>query len=758
MAVERVTIKIGAMHCASCSITIQEHLMQLPGIIEAIVNYAADEASILYDPQKLQVATIMREIQILGYKPMLPNEQSSSREHVEHTHELMDMRYQLIVGSICSALIMGGSFGIGFLANPWIMLLFATPVQFWSGSRFYRSSWYSLIQRTSTMDTLIMLGTSVAYFYSLSVVLFQRFFIAASISTHLYFDASATIITFVLLGNYLETRAKKRAFTAVKKLMGLQPKTALVLRNNEWIQLPIEKVIVGDTIRIRPGDRIPVDGNIIDGTSSVNESMVTGESMPVHKKADDRVIGGTINLTGSFQMKTEHVGAHTILATIIELVKKAQMSRAPVQKLVDRISVIFVPAVILLSLLSFLIWFNMGPEPRALHAIITMVSVLIIACPCALGLATPTSIMVAIGRGAQLGILIKDAQTLEVAADISIIIFDKTGTLTLGQPSVQGLAIVEDLATIFTRLHWQLPQGTDARTYMLALIYAIERLSNHPVSQAVVHYIAQDTTAPKNFIAEGGVEKFEAVEGLGVCGFIAGHRVAVGSWKFMEIEGVVNNPLLDSCAIAWSKEAKSVSFVALDKQLVASFCVADSIRPGAKETVQLLHARGIHVIMMTGDNAMSAATVAQAVSIDDVHAQVVPAQKEQLVHAAKNGHKIVGMVGDGINDAPALAAADVGIAMGSATDITLETAGVVLLRNDIRLVPHMIALSQATKKNIAQNLWWAFSYNMVLIPVAMGILYPLFGIMLHPMIAGIAMAFSSLSVIFNSLRLRYVPL
>ena len=689
--------------------------------------------------------------------------QKEKLEVLEAKHALKILKIKLVVSLVLSTLLFIVSFIPGiemFFALPWVMWLLATPVQFWVGAQFYRSAWRGLKRGSTNMNTLIALRTSVAYCYSVFVVLFETRLLAAGLPTHMYFDAAAAITTFILLGNFLETRAKRRASIAIRKLMGLQPKMALVFyeQQNEWRDLPIEQVVVGNVIRVKPGGGIPVDGIIASGSSSINESMVTGESMPVEKRAGDEVIGGTVSMTGAFEMKATKIGRETVLAKIIQMVQSAQASKAPVQKLVDQISSVFVPVVIVLSIISFIMWFMIGPEPRFLYAIISMVSVLIIACPCALGLATPTSIMVGIGRGAQEGVLIKGAQTLEIAGKVNVVVFDKTGTLTRGQQEVRGFKVVQNLDAIFKRLNWQLPHDTNAQLYATTLMYALEELSDHPISHAVMRHLNKEKLVDFTLKDKVTLKDFTSVAGLGLRSMVDDHKIILGSRQLMEQEGVTLAADVDTCAIEWSKEAKSVSFVAFDDQLIAYFCVADTIRTGAGETIAKLKQIGIRSMLITGDNQLAADAVARALGIDTVLAQVLPADKAKEVERLCKEGNIVAMVGDGINDAPALAAADVGIAMGSGTDVALETAGVALLRNDIRLVWKVIMLSRATIRNIRQNLVWAFGYNILLIPVAMGLLYPLFGIMLNPLFAGAAMAFSSLSVVLNALRLRRVRL
>ncbi len=753
-----ITFYVSGMHCASCSVAIEDRIKRLSGVSEVRVNYASEQAYISFDEGAITRQDIMQEIQGLGYKPIFADKKDPDQD-IEKTKELADLRVKVIISLILSGLLFIGAmvpFAPGWLQNHWVLWLLATPVQFWIGARYYKSMWIGIKNRMANMDTLIALGTSVAYFYSVFVLFFNDALERAGIPTHVYFEASAMIITFILLGKYLEIRAKGRASTAIKQLMGLQPKNALVKQrgDSDWQEISIERVVVGDVILIKPGGQVPVDGVIISGQSTIDESMVTGESMPVFKKEGAEVVGGTLSVTGSFEMKTTKVGEQTMLSSIVRMVQNAQSSKAPVQKLVDRISGVFVPVVIVLSIISFGIWFMFGPAPQFLYAMISVVSVLIIACPCALGLATPTSLMVGMGRGAQQGILIKDALSLEVAGKIQVVVFDKTGTLTAGKPSVQGFRQEKNINEIMHKIKWSVPGGVEVQDFVSAVILAVEQLSNHPISHAAVRYLSTEKIIKYTF----EVKKSEALSGLGVRGFIDSHRVLIGSRQLLEQEGIAMPDEVDACAVQWSKEAKSVSFVAFDDQLVAYFCVADSVRPEVPNAIARLKDMGVRSIMITGDNPLSAKAVADSIGIEQFFAEVKPADKAKKIQDLKDQGLVVAMVGDGINDAPALATADVGIAMGTGTDVALETAHVALLRNDISLVPKVIALSRATITNIRQNLVWAFGYNIILIPVAMGLLYPLFGIMLNPMIAGAAMAFSSLSVVFNALRLKSVKL
>lgn len=771
MAHKKIEFKIVGMSCASCEVSIKQVLEKHPGISEGSISYAGQQGTVTYDPEKISEPEIKAMVESLGYQVVMPGQDPKMGTHEHHKvsalqeHELIRMRRKLIVSGVAFALLMTNMVISYWYTIPyvdWFVFIIATVVQFWVASRFYMSAWRALHYRSANMDTLIALGTLVAYFYSLITLVFEKQMHAAGLPTHQYFDAAVAIITFILLGTYLESRAKKRTSRAIEKLMDLQPETALVLTKRDgkevWERKSVDAVQIGDTIRVSPGDRIPVDGEIVNGSSSIDESMITGESKPVSKKEGDVVIGATINISGSLEMKATKVGTDTMLAKIIDLVKKAQASRAPVQKIVDQISSIFVPTVIVLALITFLIWFNWGPTPQLMYAIINMVAVLIIACPCALGLATPMSIIVGVGRGALQGVLIKDVQTLEQAGAINCVIFDKTGTLTQGKQTVEKFTIVDDVGVILNKQGWKLPQDVNAQNYILALVSLVEERSNHPISTALVTYIKSKLQNRDDLMRNSELKQFEAMSGLGVRAIVDGHTVLLGSRRLMEREGISLGDNALGCADEWSQEGKSVSFVSIDTQLVAYFCVADQLRETSKKAIEELKKMGITPVMLTGDNEQAARAVAQQVGIEEFFAQVLPEEKTQKVAELKKRGFLVAMVGDGINDAPALAAADVGIAVGSGTDVALEAAGIALLHNDMKLVPFTIRLSHATMRNIRQNLIWAFGYNVVLLPVAMGALYPLMGIMLHPIFAGAAMAFSSLSVVLNALRLKRVSL
>ena len=561
---------------------------------------------------------------------------------------------------------------------------------------------------------------------------------ALGLESHVYFETASAIITLILLGKYLEARARKQTSEAVRALLDLQSKQARVKRDGIEMEVPLEEVVLSDLVIVKPGEKIPVDGVVMEGSASVDESMVTGESLPVTRRINDSVVGSTINLNGYLIVRVTKVGGDTFLAQVIDLVKKAQSSRAPIQKLVDRISAVFVPVVILLSLLSFAIWWSWGPEPVFARSLLSMISVLIIACPCALGLATPTSIMVGIGKGARKGILIKDAEHLELARKIKTIIFDKTGTLTEGAPNVQEIQFLQVM-------------DDSARNRALTQLVSLEKFSHHPLAGAIVSHFEDEVGIAL------AVTKFEDVAGKGVRGEIEGDTVLVGTQKFMH-ENQVEVKGFDAHFERMVSEAKTPVFLAVHGRVQAVLGLSDSLRPGAEKVIRSLIRLGIRPVLLTGDNQKTAEVVASKLGIDQVVAEVLPQQKLDIVRSFQENGNLVAMVGDGINDAPALAAADIGIAMGMGTDVAIETAGITLLRSDITLIPTAIRLSRATVRNIRENLIWAFGYNVLLIPVAMGALYPIWGIQLNPMLASGAMALSSLSVVANALRLKRVKI
>ena len=738
------TFSIKGMHCASCVMVLEQSLKKVEGVSEATVNLATEKATVTYDSQKVTDATLSSAVSNVGYQALITEEiRTEDDEQKEKQQELRALRLKVIVSLTLGGLILWGAFpGLMktapmFLQNFWVQLLLAVPVQFWAGFGFYRATISALKHRTANMDTLVVIGTTVAFAYSAFVTIFPQLVTNIGIEPAPYFDTAAIIIGLILLGRYFEARAKAGTSEAIKKLIGLQAKTARVVRDNKEMDIPISEVIIGDGIRVRPGEKIPVDGIIIDGESSIDESMVTGESMPVDKVAGDTVVGATMNKTGTFTFKATKVGGETMLAQIIKLVQEAQGSKAPIQRLADLVSSYFVPVVIMLAFASFAVWYIFGPAPSLLYALLNTVAVLIIACPCAMGLATPTAIMVGIGKGAEHGILIKDAESLETAHKINTIIFDKTGTLTKGQPEVTDIISFDGRA----------------QDEVLSLAASIEKGSEHSLAEAIVK------AAEAKHLSLSAVEKFKAIPGRGVEGTIDGKRIVFGNKRLMNKEGVDVSSEGDRIG-EMESSGKTVMMIALRQahgeafKLVGLIAVADIVKESAKEGLCALQKLGIEVVMITGDNQRTASAIGQKLGISRVLAEVLPDQKEAEVRKIQAEGKVVAMVGDGINDAPALAAADVGIAMGTGTDVAIEAADITLISKDLRSVAAAVVLSKKTMRTIRLNLFWAFGYNVILIPVAMGALYPFFHLLLNPIFASVAMATSSVSVVTNSLLLK----
>jgi len=620
------------------------------------------------------------------------------------------------------------------LQNFYAQLALAIPVQFYAGYSFYQATIPALRNRTANMDTLVALGTTVAFSYSVFVTLFPDLVMSVGIDPMPYFDVAAIVIALILLGRYFETRAKMGTSEAIKKLIGLQAKSARVLRNNKEVDIPVEDVQAGDIIRVRPGEKIPVDGVVIEGVSSIDESMVTGESLPVEKTKDDTVIGATINKSGTFLYKATNVGSETMLAQIIRLVEEAQGSKAPIQRLADIISVYFVPIVIMLAILTFTLWYIFGPSP--LLALLNMIAVLIIACPCAMGLATPTAIMVGTGKGVEHGILIRDAESLERFHKINAIVFDKTGTLTEGKPHVTN---IKSLSKSFTE---------DA---ILALAASVEKGSEHSLAETILK------EADNRKLKLETVAKFHAIPGYGIEGFIHNKKVLLGNRKLFTKEKI-SFMQYEKTVEALEKKGRTVMILSYGKDIIGLIAVADTPKPSAKETIEQLKKMHIEPIMITGDNKKTAYAVAESVGINTVLAEVLPAEKEHEIKKLQHNGKVVAMVGDGINDAPALSAADIGIAIGTGTDVAIESSDITLVNKDLRSLVQALKLSKYSMSIIKQNLFWAFSYNVILIPVAMGVLFPFFGILMNPIFASVAMAASSISVVTNSLRLKNLRL
>ncbi len=742
MAENKKTFSIKGMHCASCVHILERALKKVDGVTEAAVNLATEKATVTCDPQKVTDKHLSSAVANVGYTAMLAEEmKTEDEEKKEKQRALNDLRNKVIVSLVLGGLILWGSFpGLmntapAILRIPWIQFLLATPVQFWAGLSFYQATIPALKHRTANMDTLVAIGTTVAYGYSTFVTVFPHIVKEVGIDPTPYFDIAAIIIGLILLGRYFEARAKAGTSEAIKKLIGLQAKTARVVKNGKEIDIPFDQVQINDVVRVRPGEKIPVDGVILDGESSIDESMVTGESIPTDKTTGDTVIGATFNKAGTFTYKATKVGSDTMLAQIIKLVQEAQGSKAPIQRIADLISSYFVPAVIILALATFVIWYDFGPHPAFLFAMLNTVAVLIIACPCAMGLATPTAIMVGTGKGAEHGILIKDAESLEIAHKINTIIFDKTGTLTKGKPEVTDVIPVNKLK----------------KDEVLHFAASIEKGSEHSLAEAIVK------EAEKQKLEFLPVTKFKAIAGHGVEGIVDKKQVFLGNRRLMNRENIsVSRYNSEISRLEYG--GKTVMMLAVDGKLTGLIAVADTVKETAKDGVSALLKMGIEVVMITGDNVRTAQAIARKVGVNRVLAEVLPDQKEREVRKIQKEGKKVAMVGDGINDAPALAAADVGIAMGTGTDVAIEAADITLVNKDLRSVAAAINLSKKTMRTIKLNLFWAFGYNVILIPVAMGVLYPFFHLLLNPIFASFAMALSSISVVSNSLLLKKIKI
>jgi Cu+-exporting ATPase len=751
-AVERISIPVGGISCASCVATIERALREVPGVVSAGVNFATNTATVEYVPATAQPAELAGAIRAAGYEPLdAPTAAEGAagapdRERAAREREVRALRRRLGVGiALTTPLALGGMAHWApwlphLLQNFWIQALLATPVQFWVGAQFYRGCWAALRHRTSDMNTLIAVGTSAAYAYSLAMTAVPEFFRSRGVTPAVYYETSAVIITLILLGRFLEARARGRTSEAIKRLMGLQARTARVLRDGGEVDVPVESVRIGDLVRVRPGEKVPVDGVVREGASAVDESMLTGESLPVEKRAGDAVIGATLNRVGTFTFEATRIGRDTVLAQIIRLVEEAQGSKAPIQRLADAVAAVFVPAVIGIAAATFGIWLAWGPHPAFLFALLNFVAVLIIACPCALGLATPTAIMVGTGRGAELGILIRSGESLETAHKIRTAIFDKTGTLTRGAPEVT------DVECRGPRSESR-GASAEGRGELLRLAASLEQGSEHPLAEAIV----KAATAGEQPIA--GVEQFEAIPGQGVRGRVEGRALLLGNATLMRERGIALDGLAERAA-RLAEGGKTPVFVAVDGEAAGLIAVADTLKAHSVEAIQALHRLGIEVVMLTGDNRQTAAAIARQAGIDRVLAEVLPGQKAEEVRKLQAGGRVVAMIGDGINDAPALAQADVGIAIGTGTDVAMEAADITLIRDDLRGVATAVALSRRTIRTIRQNLFWAFVYNVLGIPIAAGALYPVLGILLDPRLASAAMALSSVSVVSNSLRLR----
>jgi Cu+-exporting ATPase len=743
--VDKMTLPIHGMSCASCVKKVETALNSLEGVVKASVNFATERATVQYIPGVVSVEDFRRAVKDAGYEVLeveaAKKEDIVDREKAAREAEYRKLKRKLITGVVLVAPIfllaywktlgLSALFTLSRDVNFYLQLIFQTPIQFWVGWQFYVGAWKTAKHKSADMNTLIAVGTSAAYLYSVLAVFFPWLFAAKGLMAEVYFDTAGAIIILILLGRLLEARAKGQTSEAIKKLIGLQAKTARVVRDGQEMDIPVEDVAIGDLVIVRPGEKVPVDGLIKEGRSSVDESMITGESLPVEKNPGDQVIGATINKTGSFKFEATKVGKDTMLSQIIKMVEEAQGSKPPIARLADIIASYFVPVVIAIAIVTFIIWFFFGPSPALTYAVLNFVAVLIIACPCALGLATPTSIMVGTGKGAESGVLIRGGEALETAHKLNAIVMDKTGTLTKGEPSVTDIIEHND----FTRQE------------ILRYAASAEKGSEHPLGEAIVNKAKEENLPlidPK---------EFNAIAGHGIEATIDGRLLLMGNEKLMKDRGIPLNGLLRK-AEELSNQGKTPMFVALDQQSAGIIAVADTLKENSKEAVEALHKMGIEVAMITGDNRRTAEAIARQIGIDRVLAEVLPEVKADEVKKLQAEGKKVAMVGDGINDAPALAQADVGIAIGTGTDVAMESADITLISGDLRGVVSAIALSRATIRNIKQNLFWAFAYNTILIPVAAGILFPFFHILLNPIFAAGAMGLSSVTVVSNALRLR----
>lgn len=727
--------KIGGMTCGACSAAVERGLKKVPGVISASVNFAMETAHAEFIPGLATVEDLNAAVVKAGYKVIEQAEAAPEKEKAVKDEELGRIKVRLIVSIVLGALIMFSSLhGIIELPVPhhtmnFILLALATPVQFWAGWRFYRGAYASLSHFSANMDVLIATGTSAAYFYSLAITLFPSFF--SQFGMDVYYDTSSMIIALILLGKYLEARSKGRASDAIKRLIRLKPRSARVVRDGAEVEIQVDDVAVGDVIVVRPGEKIPVDGTVLSGSSSVDESMITGESLPVDKREGDSVVGATINLNGSFRFTATKVGKDTMLAGIIRLVEDAQGKKAPIQRLADKVAGIFVPVVIGIGVLTFSVWYFSGAGFT--FSMLNFIAVLIIACPCALGLATPTAIMVGTGRGAEKGIIIRGGDILERSAKIDTILLDKTGTITEGKPKVTD---VIDLSG-------------KGEMYLFGVTAAVEMLSEHPLAKAVVEKAVEagEHGHGKN------VSGFNALPGFGASALVDGIQVVIGNEQLLKNNGIELGAAQEKAAFL-SAQGKTVIFIAEAVQIIGMLAVADTIKPGSRQAVSEFKAMGLEVVMLTGDTEAVARAIAGEAGIKIFVAGVLPEGKENEVVKLQKAGRVVAMVGDGINDAPALARADIGIAIGTGADVAIEASDMTLVRSDLMDAARAIKISRQTLRVIKQNLFWAFVYNIIGIPLAAGAFYPMFGILLKPIFAAGAMAFSSVSVVTNSLRLR----
>jgi P-type Cu+ transporter len=742
---QKITVSVGGMTCAACVRRVEQAIGAMAGVQDVSVNLATARATIVYDSRAWAGMDAVKEVildsgyEYLGVLPEMGDDpMAAARER-----EIRDLRVRVSVGAVLSVIIFLGSMQhwFPFLASIsravvlFTLLVLTTPVVFWVGERFLVGAYKAARQKTSDMNTLVAVGALSAYFYSVAATLFPQFFTQADLMPHVYYDGAAMIVTLILLGRYLEAKAKGRTSQAIRKLMDLRPKFARVIKGGTEQEVPVEELVRGDLIVIRPGEKIPTDGVIMTGESSVDESMLTGESLPVLKTAGSKVFAATMNKVGSFQFQATGVGADTVLGQIVRMVEEAQGSKAPVQRLADRIASIFVPIVFIIGLITFLVWYFLAPEASFSRALLNFVSVLVIACPCALGLATPTAVMVGTGIGAERGILIKGGETLEKIHRLTTVVFDKTGTLTRGEPLIQDILIVEGFS----------------EEAILQVALSIEAVSEHPLAQAIISEGRARGLTPQK------LDHFEAISGKGAKAILGGEICFVGNLRLMEEKGIALHGL-EREVQSRADQGETCVFVAKDDRVMGMLSFADLPRESALPAIQSLKQMGLNIVMITGDHLATARAIGRSLQIDQVLADVLPGDKAGAIKDLQAQGQVVAMVGDGINDAPALAVADIGIALGAGTDVAMEASDITLIRDDLTMVPAAIRLSLNTLKVIRQNLFWAFIYNIVGIPIAAGVLYPFTGILLNPKFAAAAMALSSVSVVTNSLRLRRFPM
>ena len=730
---KKCTLPVLEMSCAVCANNVENKVNSLSGVTSASVNFAANTLTVEYNSEQITLPQIKAEIQSIGYDLVIDEEnQEDIQEEARKSHYALLKRKVIIAWILSIPVMVLSMIFMHIPRNEWIMMVLTLPILLYSGQSFYIHAWKQAKQHTANMDTLVALSTSIAFLFSLFNTIYPQFWTEQGMEAHVYYEAAGMIIAFVLLGKLMEERAKNSTTSAIKGLMGLQPKTARKVIETEEIEVPIGQLQPNDKISVRPGEKIPVDGIVIDGNSYVDESMISGEAIPVKKQSGDRVLAGTINQRGSFILNATQVGSSTVLAQIVRMVQEAQGSKAPVQKVVDRISSIFVPIVISISIITFIVWIIIGGNHYFSYALLSAVSVLVIACPCALGLATPTALMVGIGKGAEQHILIKDAFALENLCKVNCVVLDKTGTLTEGHPSVSDVLWI-----------------TDSNQTSQSILLAAEQKSEHPLAIAITEYLKEKGVAPKE------INSFESITGKGIEAVFENSKYWVGSLSFAQTQQIQLPEKALQKTEMWSKENKSIIYYGKDSFLMAVFAITDSLKPTSAQAVQTLEKRGIEVHMLTGDGNKTAQMIGETLGIKHIQAEVMPADKEIYIQNLQQKGKIVAMVGDGINDSQALARADVSIAMGKGTDIAMDVAMVTLMTSDLLLLPQAIKLSQKTVRLIHQNLFWAFIYNVIGIPIAAGILFPINGLLLNPMWASAAMAFSSVSVVLNSLRLKY---